>query len=140
MAKQSEFESVQEAYFTGIQLVQLAKFSDSKESAQLLAKHGMALISKSQETILSKYFDEYCGTHPWRWPRPWPFPWPGPWPGPWWRIFDPGFIDPVPDPLRGAINKYHMLATIEDIRSGLIGNAALEAVKSIAEQLKTNIR
>ncbi|GGM96446.1 hypothetical protein GCM10010967_32630 [Dyadobacter beijingensis] len=139
MAKQSEFEAVQEAYFTGIQLVQLAKFSDSKESAQLLAKHGMALISKSQGTIQDKYFDEYCGTRPWRWPRKWPFPWPFPWP--WWRFFDPGFIDPVPDPLHEALlSDLHLLVSIEDMRTTLHGNAALEAVKGISEQLRGGLR
>jgi hypothetical protein len=139
MAKQSEFEAVQEAYFTGMQLIQLAKFSDSKESAQLLAKHGMSLISKSQETILEKYFDEFCGTRPWRWPRRWPFP--GPWPWPWWRVFDPGFIDPVPDTLPTPfMTDLHLLTNVEDLRVTLQGNGAQDLVKGISEQLRGSLR
>ncbi|WP_159466683.1 hypothetical protein [Dyadobacter sp. 3J3] len=102
MAKQSEFEQLQEKYYAGIALVMLGKQSKELKVTQELIKTGFTLINESQGKLLTTYFDDFCGTHP-------KFPWPG---GP----FGPG---PDPGPIKLLLGA-EILGKIERLKTEMI--------------------
>lgn len=119
MANQSEFEQLQEKYYTGIGLVMLGKQSKEPKLIKELTKNGFMLINESQGKLSTIYFDDFCGTHP-------KFPW-------WWG----GPFGPGPDPagpIKSLLNA-EILGGLERIRQPLVSKDLISQFRNITSQV-----